>query len=61
MLPGSDPSDQALAFTNAVVETLLAQNADLDLDDVKPTGMFGDVVELQAVGFRGGKGLVGRA
>ena len=37
------------ALADAAVQTLAAQHADFDLDHVQPTGVFGRVVELQAL------------
>jgi len=61
-LPGGDFRYQAFAIVDALVEALAAQHADFDLDHVQPTGMLGDVVELQPLQhparFAGGEGLV---
>ena len=37
------------ALADAAVQTLAAQHADFDLDHIQPTGVFGRVVELQAL------------
>ncbi len=49
VLPRLDFRDEALALADAAAQALAAQNADLDLDHVQPTGVLGRVMELQAV------------
>ena len=47
---------------DAAVQALAAQHANLDLDHVQPTGVLGDIVELQAAqqasGFARREGLI---
>lgn len=58
-------SDELLVAIAASVEALAGQDADLDLHHVEPTGMLGDVVELQpaqhAAGFICRESLIKRA
>jgi hypothetical protein len=61
-LPSFDFVDEPIWVVDSAVEALAAQDADLDLDHVEPTGVLGGVVELQAAqdapGFGGRKGLI---
>jgi hypothetical protein len=56
------PTPGARGCRCAGVEALAAQHADFDLDHVQPTGMLGDVVELQwlqhPARFQGREGLI---
>ena len=68
--PCGDFAAEGLRVVDSAVEALAAEDADLDLDHVEPTGVLGSVVELQAAqnspGFGGreclveGAGRVGR-
>src|SRR3954453_13231087 len=48
-LPGLDLSVENLALADAAVQALAVQHTDLDLCHVQPAGMFGRVVEFQAL------------
>ena len=65
LLPGGGLGAEARVAFDASVEALSGQDADLDLDHVEPTGMLGDVMELQSAQhpsrFVGREGLVERA
>src|SRR5690348_18292572 len=65
LLPGLYLGEQPFALADTPVEALGAQDADLDLDHVEPTGVLRRVVELQAlehtVRLRRREGLVQRA
>src|SRR5260370_19104958 len=54
--PGGDLGDQPLLVVDAPVQALTAQDADLDLHHVQPTGMFGGVVELHSLEHAAGFG-----
>ena len=68
-LPDFDCSVENLALADAAVQALAVQHTDLDLCHVQPAGMFGRVVEFQALedavrfgrreGFLQGAGGVG--
>ena len=45
--PGGDFGDKTGFVVNATIEALAAQNADLDLHHIEPTGVFGRVVKFQ--------------
>jgi hypothetical protein len=65
LLPDGGFGGELVAAFDASVEALAGQDADLDLDHVQPTGMLGDVVELQSAqhpsGFVSREGLIERA
>ena len=46
--PGGDLGDEFVTLFDPSVQTLAAQNTDLDLDHVEPAGVLGREVELQA-------------
>ena len=48
-LPGFDLSNEDVALADAAVQALAVQHTDLDLSHVQPTGMFGCVMEFQAL------------
>ena len=62
MLPGSGLGDQLLGAVDATIEALGGQHANLDFHHVQPAGVFGNIMELQAVeqapGFGRREGLI---
>src|SRR5450755_2248477 len=58
LLPGGGFGDEARVAFDAPVEALESQDADLDLHHVQPTGVLGDIVELQSTQHP--SGFVGR-
>lgn len=46
-LPGGDFAHERVLVGDSPVKTLGAQDADLDLDQVEPTGVLGGVMELE--------------
>jgi hypothetical protein len=62
LFPSGDFAAEPLWVVNSAIQALAAQDSDLDLDHVKPTGVLGGVVELQpsqdAPGFGGRECLV---
>src|ERR687889_1425488 len=48
-LPGFDLSVENVTLADAAVQALAVQHTDLNLGHVQPTGMFGRVVEFQAL------------
>ena len=62
LLPCGDFGSELVVVCNSAIEALAAQDADFDLDHVKPTGVLGGVVEFQtaehAPGFRRGQSAV---
>src|ERR1700687_64789 len=63
--PGGDFRGQFLAVADTSVQTLTAENADLELDHIQPARVFGRVMDLQplqyAMGFLRWKRLIPRA
>ena len=48
LFPGSRLGGELLDSLDAAIEALAGQHTDLDLHHVQPTGMLGDIMELQA-------------
>jgi hypothetical protein len=62
LFPCGDFGDEARVAFDATAETLAGEDVDLDLNHVEPTGVIGNVVELdaaqQAPRFLGREGLI---